>query len=267
MFVEVVELDGAGEADRQHVGPRCPTPRPTDSRRTQEPGLKAAPSTGDGSNWRRRPTPVHRPTTRRSPTTATAVTRRAPRASGGAPQPGSSGGWVDWIDGPVRLRRHKGRSGSTSRSPRTRPASGSGSGSTIRSSSSTARRSTRRPSRTASGDWTAGPAARGTYESQEKRLAQSSETSFIEGGVVATDDSVYTGFGFEGMNAAARPEFMRRVMAHLLGVTGKPGVAGPATPGTPGSPGGIRPARSGAGSGSSRSGSAGSTARAGSRCG
>ncbi len=29
--------------------------------------------------------------------------------------------------------------------------------------------------------------------------------------MVATDDSVYTGFGFEGMNAAARPEFMRRV--------------------------------------------------------
>ena len=54
--------------------------------------------------------------------------------------------------------------------------------------------------------------------------------------MVATDDSVYTGFGFEGMNAAARPEFMRRVMAHL-GVTGKPG-GGPGNPGNPGNPAG-----------------------------
>ena len=38
--------------------------------------------------------------------------------------------------------------------------------------------------------------------------------------MVATDDSVYTGFGFEGVNAAARPELMKRVMAHL-GVTGR----------------------------------------------
>ena len=38
---------------------------------------------------------------------------------------------------------------------------------------------------------------------------------FIEGGVVTTDDTVYTGFGFEGINESARNEFMARALAHL----------------------------------------------------
>jgi hypothetical protein len=38
---------------------------------------------------------------------------------------------------------------------------------------------------------------------------------FQEGGVVTTDDSVYTGFGFEGINETARNEFMRRTLGHL----------------------------------------------------
>jgi len=38
---------------------------------------------------------------------------------------------------------------------------------------------------------------------------------FTEGGVVATDDTVYTGFGFEGINETARTEFLRRTLAHL----------------------------------------------------
>jgi hypothetical protein len=38
---------------------------------------------------------------------------------------------------------------------------------------------------------------------------------FIEGGVVTTDDSVYTGFGFEGINESARNEFMARTLMHL----------------------------------------------------
>jgi murein tripeptide amidase MpaA len=38
---------------------------------------------------------------------------------------------------------------------------------------------------------------------------------FIEGGVVTTEDTVYTGFGFEGINEAARTEFMARTLDHL----------------------------------------------------
>ena len=43
---------------------------------------------------------------------------------------------------------------------------------------------------------------------------------FTEGGVVATDDTVYTGFGFEGINESARTEFLRRTLTHL-GVAGR----------------------------------------------
>ncbi len=38
---------------------------------------------------------------------------------------------------------------------------------------------------------------------------------FIEGGVVTTDDTVYTGFGFEGINESARTAFMARTLEHL----------------------------------------------------
>ena len=38
---------------------------------------------------------------------------------------------------------------------------------------------------------------------------------FTEGGIVGTTDTIYTGFGFEGMNAAARPEFMKRALKYL----------------------------------------------------
>jgi murein tripeptide amidase MpaA len=41
------------------------------------------------------------------------------------------------------------------------------------------------------------------------------EQEFTEGGVVATDDTVYTGFGFEGINETARTEFLRRTLEHL----------------------------------------------------
>jgi hypothetical protein len=39
---------------------------------------------------------------------------------------------------------------------------------------------------------------------------------FQEGAVVATDDTVYSGFGFEGIRTQAkRNEFMRGVLTHL----------------------------------------------------
>jgi len=52
---------------------------------------------------------------------------------------------------------------------------------------------------------------------------------FTEGGVVATDDTVYTGFGFEGINETARTEFLRRTLAHL-GVGAGVGAGAPAPP-------------------------------------
>jgi hypothetical protein len=60
---------------------------------------------------------------------------------------------------------------------------------------------------------------------------------FEEGGVVTTDDTVYTGFGFEGINAAARPEFMKRALKHLGVIKDTPGGGNP----VPGQPGGNAP--------------------------
>jgi hypothetical protein len=60
---------------------------------------------------------------------------------------------------------------------------------------------------------------------------------FEEGGVVTTDDSVYASFGFEGMNATARPEWMKRALQHLGVVKDNPGQGNP----VPGQPGGNSP--------------------------
>ena len=44
---------------------------------------------------------------------------------------------------------------------------------------------------------------------------------FTEGPVVVTNDTVFTGFGFEGITGAGkRAEFMRGVLRHLGLVTG-----------------------------------------------
>ena len=63
------------------------------------------------------------------------------------------------------------------------------------------------------GGWTVGPPPAGTdvpTNGWERRTEQ-----FKEGGVVATDDTLYTGFGFEGINESARNEFMKRTLTHL----------------------------------------------------
>jgi hypothetical protein len=61
---------------------------------------------------------------------------------------------------------------------------------------------------------------------------------FQESGVVTTDDTVYTGFGFEGIEAAKRTEFMERALKHLGVVKDNPGQGNP----VPGQPGGNSPA-------------------------
>jgi hypothetical protein len=55
---------------------------------------------------------------------------------------------------------------------------------------------------------------------------------FEEGGVVTTDDTVYTGFGFEGIEAAKRNEFMKRALQHLGIVKDNPSQGNP-VPGQP----------------------------------
>jgi hypothetical protein len=63
------------------------------------------------------------------------------------------------------------------------------------------------------GGWTVGPPPAGTgvpTNGWERRTEE-----FKEGGVVATDDTLLTGFGFEGINESARNEFMKRTLTHL----------------------------------------------------
>jgi hypothetical protein len=69
---------------------------------------------------------------------------------------------------------------------------------------------------------------------------------FIEGGVVTTDDTVYTGFGFEGINESARTAFMQRTLEHLgiiattpEEVAGGGGASPPAAAGGAGAAGGV----------------------------
>ena len=72
------------------------------------------------------------------------------------------------------------------------------------------------------GGWTVGPPPAGTdvpTNGWERRTEE-----FKEGGVVATDDTLYTGFGFEGINESARNEFMKRTLTHL-GVLTAPGAS------------------------------------------
>jgi hypothetical protein len=57
---------------------------------------------------------------------------------------------------------------------------------------------------------------------------------FEEGGVVTTDDTVYTGFGFEGLSADSRGDFMKRALRHLGVIKDNPGQGNP----VPGQPGG-----------------------------
>ena len=80
------------------------------------------------------------------------------------------------------------------------------------------------------GGWVVGPPPAGTDNPTNGWTRRGDQ--FDEGGVVATDDTLYTGFGFEGINETARNEFMKRTLTHL-GVLG----ATPETPATPATPG------------------------------
>ena len=63
------------------------------------------------------------------------------------------------------------------------------------------------------GGWTIGPPPAGTDVEINGWVRRTEQ--FKEGGVVATNDTLYTGFGFEGINESARNEFMKRTLTHL----------------------------------------------------
>ena len=71
--------------------------------------------------------------------------------------------------------------------------------------------------------WTIGPPPPGTDNPTNGWNRRTKE--FQEGGVVTTNDTVLTGFGFEGINETARNEFMKRTLTHL-GVLSAPPAGG-----------------------------------------
>ena len=85
------------------------------------------------------------------------------------------------------------------------------------------------------GGWTAAPPPEGT-EFDDANWERSTQ-QFTEGGIIGTTDTIYTGFGFEGMSAAERPEFMKRALQYLGVVKDNPGQGNP----VPGQPGGNSP--------------------------
>ena len=67
------------------------------------------------------------------------------------------------------------------------------------------------------GGWAVTPPPPGSDELARNWTRRGQE--FEEGGVVTTDDTVYTGFGFEGLSTESRGDFMERALQHL-GVIG-----------------------------------------------
>ena len=79
------------------------------------------------------------------------------------------------------------------------------------------------------GGWTAAPPPEGT-EFDDAGWTRATQ-QFTEGGVVGTKDTILTGFGFEGMSATARPEFMKRALKYLGVIKDNPGQPGGNPPG------------------------------------
>ena len=154
----------------------------------------------------------------------------------GTPTPASTGGWGGLHGRP--LRRTRGREVELSLAMITDWGTlGLGTWVDDVQITATARRpSPRRTSSSDDGGWGGGRTRR-RARTRCSATGRGAARSSREGGVVTTDDTVYTGFGFEGMNAAARPEFMKRVLKHLGVVKDTPGGGNP----VPAKPGGNSP--------------------------
>jgi hypothetical protein len=198
---------------------------------SQDTGL-SCPTATPGSAWQSlHPFLAHYQTQGANPEdcTATGTTGSWNAATGG------SGGWQDWN---VDLSAYAGKRVEVSITVATDPAS-LGVGLWVDDTEVTADGA---PVATTSfeddlGGWEVGPPPEGT-ESQKGGWERTVK-QFDEGGVVVTNDTVYTGFGLEGITGAdKRGEFMRRALAHL-GVR-NPSVKPPPkpSPGAPATPGG-----------------------------
>ena len=220
MFVEVVELDGNGDP----IDSTWTTAPDVNGNTSDDTGL-SCPTQSPASHWHDdHPFLAHYQT-------ITSATTCDPTGTSGEwnGATGSSGGWTDWQ---TDLTPWAGKKIRVNIAVASDPAT-LGLGVWVDDAKIVVDGATIDETSFENGldNWAAGPPPTGT-DSLENGW-QSSGRSFIEGGVVATDDTVYTGFGFEGMNAAARPEFMKRVMQHL-GVEGKPGGGGGPGGGNPG---------------------------------
>ena len=125
---------------------------------------------------------------------------------------GNSNGWQDWK---VDLTAYAGKKIEVSISVASDPAT-TGLGLWLDDTKVTADGATLAETsfETDEGGWTIGPPPPGT-DNPANGWERTTE-QFQEGAVVATDDTVYSGFGFEGIDTAAkRTEFMRGVLRQL----------------------------------------------------
>jgi hypothetical protein len=223
LFVEVHTLDGTPDDD-------WTTLPEVNGHTSDDPGL-SCPSTGDGSDWQSlHPWLAHYQTKSSdgSSCTSTGSTGEWNAATG------NSGGWQDWQ---IDLSSYVGQEIEVSVTVGTDPAVGglglwlddariSADGTLVEETSFETEDL---------GGWTIGPPPPGT-ENPENGWERTTQ-QFTEAGVVGTDDTIYTGFGFEGIGGAeTRAEFMKRVLMHLGVPLGGPG-GGPGDGGPGGGPG------------------------------
>jgi murein tripeptide amidase MpaA len=172
----------------------------------------SCPTTGDGSAWQSlHPFLAHYQTvTGGGDTCSSTGTTGAWNAA-----TGNSGGWQEWK---VDLSQFAGKQVEVSITVASDPAV-QGLGAWVDETQVTVGGQTTATSfETDDGGWTIGPPPPGTVK-QENGWTRTSE-QLDEGGVVGTDDTVYAGFGFEGISDAAdRNAFMKGVLGHL-GVLG-----------------------------------------------
>jgi len=74
---------------------------------------------------------------------------------------------------------------------------------------------------TGTGGWEPAPPPEGT-DFDDANWTRSTQ-QFTEGGVVGTTDTIYAGFGFEGISGPKRPEFMKRALKYLGVLKDNPG--------------------------------------------
>jgi len=125
---------------------------------------------------------------------------------------GNSGGWKEWR---IDLSRYAGKKVELSIAVATDPAV-EGLGAWVDDARVTADGETLAETSFEEdlGGWTAAPAPEGTRNATPQ-WARSDE-ALIEGGLIATEDTLYAGFGFEGIaGEETRAAFMRGVLAHL----------------------------------------------------